>query len=57
MHDDGLIGWKKLPIRAQESIQRFTFSEDGNELTGVIQDTTRTPRGKAFVSLDYPRLA
>lgn len=53
MHDDGLIGWKKLPIRAQESIQRFTFSEDGNELTGVIQDTTRTQGG----SLRFSRLS
>lgn len=36
--DDGLIGWKKLPIRCQESIQKFIFSDDGNEVLGVVQD-------------------
>lgn len=40
MHDDGLIGWKKLPIRSQETIEKFIFSEDGNEVTGVKQNLT-----------------
>ena len=40
MYDDGVIGWKKLPIRAQESIQKFIFSEDGNEIIGVKQNLT-----------------
>ena len=40
MYDDGLIGWKKLPIRAQESIEKFIFSEDGNEVLGVKQNLT-----------------
>ena len=40
MYDDGLIGWRKLPIRAQESIQKFIFSEDGNEIIGVKQNLT-----------------
>lgn len=38
MFDDGLIGWKKLPIRAQETVQKFIFSEDGNEIRGVKQN-------------------
>lgn len=38
MFDDGLIGWKKLPIRAQETIQKFIFSDDGNEIRGVKQN-------------------
>lgn len=38
LYDDGLIGWKKLPIRAQESISKFIFSEDGNDLIGVTQN-------------------
>lgn len=37
LYDDGIIGWKKLPIRAQESIQKFIFSDDGNEVIGVKQ--------------------
>jgi hypothetical protein len=38
MFNDGVIGWKKLPIRAQETIQKFVFSADGNEIIGVKQD-------------------
>lgn len=37
-YDDGLIAWKKLPIRSQESISKFLFSENGDELTGVQQN-------------------
>jgi hypothetical protein len=37
-YDDGLIGWKKLPIRNQETIHRFLFSDDGNDIIGVRQD-------------------
>jgi hypothetical protein len=40
-YNDGLIGWKKLPIRNQETIQRFVFSDDGNDLIGVRQDLTQ----------------
>ena len=40
-YNDGLIGWKKLPIRNQETIQRFVFSEDGNDVIGVRQDLTQ----------------
>lgn len=38
--NDGLIGWKKLPIRNQETIDKFIFSDDGNEIKGVKQDLT-----------------
>jgi len=37
-YDDGVIGWKKLPIRNQETIEKFIFSEDGNEVKGVKQN-------------------
>jgi hypothetical protein len=37
-YDDGLIGWKKLPIRAQETIEKFIFSDDGNEVIGIKQN-------------------
>lgn len=36
--NDGLIGWKKLPIRNQETIDKFIFSPDGNDILGVKQD-------------------
>ena len=38
MYDDGIIGWKKIPIRVQESISKFIFSEDGNDVIGVQQN-------------------
>ena len=37
-YDDGIIGWRKLPIRNQESIEKFIFSADGNKITGVKQN-------------------
>lgn len=36
--NDNLIGWKKLPIRLQETIEKFIFSADGNEVIGVKQN-------------------
>jgi hypothetical protein len=36
-YDDGLIAWRKLPIRSQESISKFLFSEDGSSIEGVQQ--------------------
>lgn len=35
--DDGRIGWAKLPIRAQETIERWVFDPDTNELCGLVQ--------------------
>ena len=35
--DDGRIGWKKLPIRAQETIERWIFQPDTTELLGLVQ--------------------
>lgn len=37
-YNDGIIGWKKLPIRAQETIEKFIFSADGNDILGVKQN-------------------
>ncbi len=37
-YNDGLIGWKKLPIRNQETIEKFIFTPDGNEIKGVKQN-------------------
>ena len=28
-HEDGLIGWRKMPIRAQETLLRWSFDETG----------------------------
>lgn len=37
-YNDGLIGWKKLPVRSQDTIEKFLFTEDGREVEGVRQD-------------------
>jgi hypothetical protein len=39
-HNDNLIGWKRLPIRNQETIEKFIFSDDGNDILGVKQNLT-----------------
>lgn len=37
-YNDNLIGIKKLAYRNQTTIQRFLFSDDGNDLTGCVQN-------------------
>ena len=37
-YNDNLIGWKRLPIRNQETIEKFIFSENGNDVLGVKQN-------------------
>lgn len=37
-YDDGLIGWRKLPVRSQDTIEKFLFSGDGRDVIGVQQD-------------------
>lgn len=36
-HDDGRIGWKKLPVRAQETIDHWIFDPATDALRGVVQ--------------------
>jgi hypothetical protein len=35
-YSDGLIGWRKMPIRAQETLQRWAFDEHG-DVSGMVQ--------------------
>jgi len=37
-YNDGLVGWKKLPIRSQDSLDEWVFSDDGRELLAMKQD-------------------
>jgi hypothetical protein len=37
-YNDGLIGWQKLPVRSQDTIEKFLFSDTGREVIGVQQD-------------------
>ena len=36
--DDGLIGWAKLPIRNQSTLDKWYFDEDFRKVTGVRQN-------------------
>lgn len=37
-HADGRLGWRKLPVRAQDTIYRWIFDQyRGDELRGVVQ--------------------
>jgi len=36
-YNDGLMGLRKLPIRSQDSVYRWQFSDDGRDLIGVEQ--------------------
>lgn len=35
-HTDGLIGWRKMPIRSQETLQRWIFDETG-DVAAMVQ--------------------
>lgn len=36
-HDDGLIGWRKLPIRGQDTLYQWEYDSD-DELLGMTQN-------------------
>lgn len=36
-YDDGLIGWKKLPIRSQDTFYEWKYDENTDELLGMVQ--------------------
>lgn len=38
-YNDGLVGWKKLPVRSQNTIAEWVFSEDGRTILGLKQST------------------
>lgn len=44
-YDDGLIGLKKLPLIAQDTVASWEWSEDGRNLTGLKQNQN-IPRGE-----------
>lgn len=50
-YNDGLIGWKKLPIRSQDTISGWRFSDDGRELLAVEQDLSTVSHYGRYNSL------
>lgn len=62
LYDDGKIGLKKLALRNQETIEKFVFDEEGNEVIGVKQSLTslkdiygRYTSGKLQTDIFIPR--
>ena len=47
-YNDGLIGIKKLPPRSQETICKWVFSEDGNELIALKQSLVHLENAYRF---------
>ncbi len=51
-YNDGLKGWRKLPIRSQSTIDKWEFSEDGREIKSCYQSTKNlTNMGTFFTNL------
>lgn len=46
--NDGLVGIKNLPPRAQETIERWNFSDDGSELLSVSQNINNVEKSYLF---------
>lgn len=50
-HNDGKIGIQKLPIRSQDSISGWIYSDDGRDLVGVKQSLAQIGRnGRVLLS-------
>lgn len=41
-YDDGLIGWRKLPIRSQDTLWEWQYEENSDDLIGMIQSPPPT---------------
>ena len=44
-YNDGLIGWKKLSSRSQDTIDKFIFDDEGREVVAVKQNLTNVQDG------------
>lgn len=58
-YNDGLIGWAKLPIRAQPTLDKWYFDDDFSQVTGVRQNLYRLNRDLNLVTANndgYRRL-
>lgn len=48
--NDGLVGLRKISPRGQDTIVRWTFSEDGRDLLGAEQSIVNLENGAMFMS-------
>lgn len=49
-YNDGRIGWAKLPIRSQNSIYKWNFSDDGRDLLNVEQNLSLVVGGNSLTA-------
>lgn len=40
-YNDGLVGWRKLPVRSQDTISKWKWDKSGRNLTGCYQDLSK----------------
>lgn len=51
-YNDGRIGWRKLPIRSQDTVQRWEFDKNGG-IQGLYQlDTSAPDKGLVFLPIE-----
>lgn len=51
-YNDGRIGWRKLPIRAQDTVQRWEFDKNGG-IQGLYQlDASAPDKGLVFLPIE-----
>lgn len=50
-YNDGKIGIKKLPVRSQDTLVEWLYSEDGRELIGVKQSLAAVENGVRYANI------
>lgn len=50
-YNDNKIGIKKLPVRSQDTISKWIFSEDGRDLLGLEQSLYGVQGGERYINL------
>lgn len=51
-YNDGLIGWAKLPIRSQPTLDKWYFDDSTREVTGVRQNLYRINHDMSYLGND-----
>lgn len=50
-YNDGKIGFRKLPVRSQDTLVEWLYSQDGRDLIGVKQDLTAVENGTRYLNI------
>jgi len=52
-HDDGKVGWRKIPIRSQDTLDRWEFEPSDNGVRGMWQFDPYSPKGsQLFIPIE-----